>query len=260
MSDLAVESGEPIEEPVAQEGEATEAEVTTEAPAAAEAPTLDPLELQAELEHTRSQYNEVLGILQQFATQTGQPVQQVAQQSGYDISQLTDEYGNLDPQKFAAFQSQRDQAIVTQMQQMFQPLQQQFESQREAAVIAEGEQRLQDIMADDIARNGEFAPDPEANAQAVEMVNTLAAQLFPDLEQRYGSTPQTAELAMTRAAAQVRGLLRSVGGAAVAQTQGTLATLAGAHGEPGAGGAGVEAPVVRLGESSASKFAATGGV
>lgn len=241
MSDLAVEGGEPIEEPVATEGAEPEA---VETPAAPEAPALDPLELQAELENTRAQYNEVLGVLEQLA-QPGQSNQQAAQTAGYDISNLTDEYGNLDPQKFAVFQAQRDQAIVAQMQQMFQPLQQNFESQREAQVIAEGEQRLNDIMADDIARNGAFAADEGANAQAQEIVNTLASQMFPDISAQYGPNPRSAEIAMTRAAEQVRGLLRSVGGSAVAQTQDHLSTLAGAHGEPGAGGTGIEAPVIR---------------
>lgn len=255
MSDLAVEGGEPIEEPAGVE--AAEAETTEAAAPAVEAPALDPLELQAELENTRAQYNEVLGVLEQLA-QPGQSDQQAARQAGYDISDLTDEYGNLDPQKFAAYQGQRDAAIVARMEQMFQPIQQTFSQQQEQAVIAEGEQRLQDIMADDVSRNGDFAPDPEANQQAIELVHTLASQMFPDVARRYGANPQSAEIAMNRASAQVRGLLKSVGGAAVAQTQGNLATLAGAHGEPGSGGAGVEAPVIRLGETSAARFAAGG--
>lgn len=253
MSEFAVEGGDPVEEQVAApEGEATE----VEAPEAAtpESPTLDPLELQAELEHSRAQYGEVLGILEQLAAQNNQPVQQTAAQAGYDISELTDEYGNLDPQKFAAFQNQRDAAIVSRMEAMFQPIQQQFQSAQEAQVIAEGEQRLQDIIADDVAKNGEFVADPEKNAEALELVNTLASAMFPDVAARYGNTPQAAEMTMLRAAAQVRGLLRSAGGAAVSQTQDHLSTLASARGEPGAGGAGVEAPVVRLGESSAAKF------
>lgn len=260
MSDLAVEGGEPVEEPVAApEGEATEVEAPVEAQApAAEAPALDPLELQAELEHVRSQNNELYGLLQQIATQSpdGQFAQQAQQQTGLDVNSLTDEYGNLDPAKFAAYQTQRDQSLIAQIGQMFQPLQQTFAQQQEQAVIAEGEQRLQDIIQSDIAQNGEFASNPEADAQARDLVTTLASQMFPDVAQRYGSTPQAAEIAMTRAAAQVRSLLRSVGGAAVEQTQNQLATLAGAKGEPGAHGAGVEAPVIRIGETSAARFAA----
>lgn len=256
MSDLAVEGGEPIEEPGVEAPE----EATPEA-AAPEVPTLDPLELQAELEHTRGQYNQVLGILEQISQQQNQPVQQTAQQAGYDISSLTDEYGNLDPQKFAAFQAQRDSAIVSQMQQMFQPLQQSFSQQQEAAQVAEGQERLKDIVADDIARNGEFATDAKANEQAQELVMTLASNAYPDFEARYGATPHAAELAMRQAMQTVRGFIGSVGGSAVAQTQDNLATLAGAHGEPGAGGAGVEAPVIRNSEqvgTLAARYAAGG--
>lgn len=257
MSEFAVEGGDPVEEQTAPEGEATEVEAPeAEAPAAPAEPTLDPLELQAELEHLRGQNQELYSILEQFATQTqGQSAEQSAAQAGYDISSLTDEYGNLDPQKFAAYQQQMEQRIVGRMEQMFQPLQQTFEQQREASVIEEGNQRLNDILADDIAKHGEFASDPKADAQARELVNTLASQMFPDIADRYGSNPRAAEIAMTRAAEQVRTLLRSVGGSAVSQTQNRLATLAEQRGEPGAG-SGVEAPVIRIGDTSAARFAA----
>lgn len=259
MSDLAVEGGEPVEEQVAPEGEATEVtEETTAAPEAAEAPSFDPLELQAELEFTRNQNDELTNLLQQFVQQQqGGALAQAAAppQSQLDVNSLVDEYGNFNPQAYAQYQQQQNQELLSQIGQMFQPIQQTFQSQQEQAAIAEGEQRLQDIMADDISRNGEFAADAEADAQARDMVTTLASNMFPDIAQRYGATPQAAEIAMSRAAAQVRGLLSSVGGAAVTQNQNQLATLAGAHGEPGAGGAGVEAPVIRMGEKSAARFA-----
>lgn len=257
MSEFAAEGVEPVEEQVvAPEGEATEVEAPEAATPAAEAPALDPLELQAELEYVRSQNNELYGLLQQIAGQSeqGQFAQNVQQQTGADVSSLVDEYGNFNPQAFAQWQSQRENALVQQIGQMFQPLQQTFEQQREQAVVAEGEQRLQDILADDISRNGEFASDPQADSQARDLVMTLASQMFPDVAQRYGETPQAAEIALTRAATQVRGLLRSASGAAVTQTQNQLATLANAHGEPGAHGAGVEAPVIRKGERSAAIY------
>lgn len=257
MSEFAAEGVEPVEEQVAApEGEATEVQAPETAAPAVEAPALNPLELQAELEYTRSQYNEVLGILQQFADQSqqGQFAQTVQQQTGADVSSLVDEYGNFNPQAFAQWQAQREDALTERIGQMFQPLQQTFAQQQEAAVISEGEQRLQDILADDISRNGEFASESEADAQARDLVMTIASQNFPEVAQRYGATPQAAEIALTRAAAQVRGLLRSASGAAVTQTQNQLATLAGAKGEIGAHGAGVEAPVIRLGERSAAKF------
>lgn len=256
MSEFAVEGGDPTEEQAALSAEGNAEVEAPEAVAPAEAPQLDPLELQAELEHMRSQNEELYSILQQFTQQqSGTTQQQVAQaqQQGVDI---TDEYGNLDPAKFAAYQQDRDSQLLAQVGQMLSPLTQTFEQQREESVINEGMQRLNDILADDISRNGEFATDADADSKAREMVSTIAANLFPELAQRYGNGPRTAEMAMTRAAAEVRGLLRSVGGAAVSQTQNQLATLAGAHGEPGAHGAGVEAPVIRVGDTSAARFAA----
>lgn len=255
MSELADETAV-VEQPeaVAPENAVEENAAEAAAPEAPAAPTLDPLELQAELEHMRSQNAELYSLLEQFSTQ-GQTAQQGAAQQGYDISTLTDEYGNLDPAKFAAFQQQQEERIVSRMQEMFNPIQQTFAQQQEASVIAEGEQRLQDILADDVARNGEFASDPTADAEARELVRTLAENMFSEIADRYGQTPRSAEIAMTRAAERVRGLLKTAGGAAVSQTQNQLATLATAHGEPGAHGAGVEAPVIRRGETSAARFA-----
>ena len=259
MSENFSEGGDAVED-VAAEGAVDEGEATEVAAPVVDEPTVDPLELQAELEHVRTQNQELFGILNQFSQQAepGQFAQDVQQSTGVDVAALTDEYGNFNPNAFAQYQAQRDQQLLGQIGQMFQPIQQTFASQQEASVIAEGEQRLSDILADDVSRNGEFASDPSADAQARELVNTLASQKFPDIAARWGNGPQAAERAMTEAAAEVRGLLRSVGGAAVSQNQNQLATLAGQHGEPGAGGAGVEAPVIRMGDTSASRFA-TGG-
>src|SRR5581483_11722911 len=111
---------------------------------------------------------------------------------------------------------QRDQRIVAAVQQMFSPLASQMQAQQEAETIASGEARLEDILADDIARNGDFvraagnAPEQiaaaqAADAQARQMVRTVADQLFPQIAERYGATPRAAEIAMTKAAEQVRG-------------------------------------------------------
>jgi len=196
--------------------------------------------------------------LEQQQSQAQQPAQQQGQ--GQNVYEgLVDEYGALNVEKFAQLQTARDQALLGQISQMFNPIQESFQSQQEASVIAEGEQRLADILADDVSRNGEFASDPEADARAREFVSERASQLFPELAERYGPSPRTAERAMTRAASEVRGLLQSVGGAAVQQNQNQLANLASANGEIGGTAAGVESPVIRLGETSAARFAAGNG-
>jgi len=196
--------------------------------------------------------------------------QQPQQQQGFDASQLLDEYGNLDPAKFAAWSSQRDQQLVQQVQQMFTPLAQQMQAAQEAEVVASGEARLEDILADDISRNGDFvraagntpelvAQAQAADAQARQMVRTLADQMFPEIASRYGATPRAAEIAMTRAADQVRGLLRTVGSSAQAQQANQLATLAGQNGEVGGTGtAALSRPVVKIGERVTDRYAAAG--
>lgn len=236
--------GQPSDQPVEQQP-------------AAEEPGLDPMELQAELEYMRNelgQYQQMFQALQQ------QPAQQGQAQPGFDPSQLVDEYGNLDAAAFGNFLQQRDEALLQGISQVMQPLSDQFTAQQEEAQIATGEENLDGMLEDDIARHGEFASKPEADAAARRMVRTLADQMFPEIAGRYGATPRAAEMAMTRAAAEVRDLLQSVGGAAVTAETNRLATLAGAAGEPGPGGAGgVVSPGIRVGEKSVDRFFGGGG-
>lgn len=261
--ELGVDSGEPqVEEQQAAQVESPEPVAEPAAPAAPELP-FDPAEMQAELEYARQQNSELYGMLEQFVNQST-PQQQ--QQSGFDFNSITDEFGNLDAQKFAQYQAARDEALVSRIEQQLQAIQAPIMQQQESQVVAEGNQRLQDILADDVARNGEFvraaggseeeiAACAEANTQAKELVTTIASTMFPDLAQRYGPTPNAAAMAMSRAADQVRTLLRSAGVSAVSQNANQLATLANAHGEPGAGRSGTEAPVVKVTAASSAPIA-----
>lgn len=198
------------------------------------APDFDPLEVQAELEYLRNQNAQVIEAFQGFAARgaTQEQMQQV-QQAGIDpslLNPLDDNFGvNL-----LSLMQQRDQQMLGRMEQLAQAMQAPMLAQQEAAVVAEGEERLTDMLADDMARNG----DLPANAQ--KMVRVLAENAFPQFAARYGSGPRSAEMAMAHAAREVRGLLGEVGQQAQTEQTNRMATLAGVRGEPGSGAAGVE--------------------
>lgn len=250
-------------EPVAPEPVAPVAVEATPAPAAID---YDDPRLQDLIQNQASQ------IAQQTLEQMVQrsQMQQPQAQQGFDPSQLLDEYGNVNAAALATLMQQQQQTTLQAVQDMFTPLASQMQAQQEAETIASGEARLEDILADDIARNGDFVRaagnTPELVAQAQEadkaaraLVRTTADQMFPEIAQRYGATPRAAEIAMGRAADQVRSLLRVAGASAQAAQANQLATLAGQHGEPGsAGTSAVSRPVVKFGERVTDRYAAGG--
>lgn len=250
-------------EPVAPEPVAPVAVEATPAPAAID---YDDPRLQDLIQNQASQ------IAQQTLEQMVQrsQMQQPQAQQGFDPSQLLDEYGNVNAAALATLMQQQQQTTLQAVQEMFTPLASQMQAQQEAETIASGEARLEDILADDIARNGDFVRaagnTPELVAQAQEadkaaraLVRTTADQMFPEIAQRYGATPRAAEIAMGRAADQVRSLLRVAGASAQAAQANQLATLAGQHGEPGsAGTSAVSRPVVKFGERVTDRYAAGG--
>lgn len=250
-------------EPVAPEPVAPVAVEATPAPAAID---YDDPRLQDLIQNQASQ------IAQQTLEQMVQrsQMQQPQAQQGFDPSQLLDEYGNVNPAALATLMQQQQQTTLQAVQEMFTPLASQMQAQQEAETIASGEARLEDILADDIARNGDFVRaagnTPEQVAQAQEadkaaraLVRTTADQMFPEIAQRHGATPRAAEIAMGRAADQVRSLLRVAGQSAQAAQANQLATLAGQHGEPGsAGTSAVSRPVVKFGERVTDRYAAAG--
>lgn len=197
---------------------------------------------------------------------------QQAPQPGFDPAQMVDEYGNFDPRALPTLMQTRDERLLAQVRDMFTPLASQMQAAQEAETVAQGEARLEDMLADDIARNGDFvraagnsdeqiAAAQKADADARQLVRTVADQMFPEIAQRYGATPRAAEIAMTRAADQVRSLLRAAGQSGVAAHTNQMATLAGQTGEaggPGAGAAAVSRPVVKFGERVTDRYAAAG--
>lgn len=251
MSELASEQtavepaaeSAPAPEPVAADqlaegaaaGEATDAglEAAPE-PQAPAAPELDPLEVQARLDYVQSQYDELLGAL---GTLTGDPAAAGQQQGQPQLQELAanlvDEFGAVNPQALLQVLGMSQQGLLQAIDQRFQQFSAPLEAQREAEQTARGEERLKDVLADDIARNGEFASSPEADAAARERVRQRASDIFEELAPVYGETSRVAEMAMLRAAQQERDYLRAVRGEAASEAVNRLSTLAGAPGEPG---------------------------
>ncbi len=228
----------PSPEPVSSTAPGGEGEAAPSAAATAAAPTWtpdDPAFRDAVAQEAEAliqgRFGGLMQLEQQLAQLGGQP--EPSQTPGLP------EFDPLDPDSVTAWQDAREQRLLAQIDQRLQMLGQPLMEQQAQQAQQEGEQRLQDIIGDDVARNGEFASDPDADRQARDLVRVLAEQQFPTLAERYGQTPRAAEMAISQAAQQVRGLLRTVGQAEVTRHQHHTATLAGAVAEPGAGGAAV---------------------
>lgn len=149
--------------------------------------------------------------------------------------------GPLDPfsDSFAGDLDARFTAIQQMLEQGLERLAAPLQAREQQETIVQGEERLKDILADDIARNGEFSSKPEVDAQARALVRTIADQVFPAIAERFGATPRAAEMAMTHAASSVRDLLAAERSAGAEAETNRLSTLAGLNGEPGVGPTGL---------------------
>jgi hypothetical protein len=103
--------------------------------------------------------------------------------------------GSLD----ARFQS-LEQKMEGWLQQLAQPLM----ADQQAKAVAEGEQRLQDVLADDIGRHGEFSSKPEVDREARHLVRTLADHIYDGLAGRFGGHDQSSAPASARACPRPR--------------------------------------------------------
>jgi hypothetical protein len=144
----------------------------------------------------------------------------------------------------ARFQS-LEQKMEGWLQQLAQPLM----ADQQAKAVAEGEQRLQDVLADDIGRHGEFSSKPEVDREARHLVRTLADHIYDGLAGRFGGHdqvirtgvgPRLSEAAMTQSAGLIRNLLAAERSAGAAIETNRLATLASAPGAEPAFAAGVQ--------------------
>lgn len=135
----------------------------------------------------------------------------------------------------------QNQQMLAQVQQLIGQVAQPLQAQMEQQTTAEGNQRLQDMIADDVARNGDFPRAPgETESKAQSLVQPLAEALFPAIAARYGSGHRAAEVAIQQASSTLRAIVAEAGAAAVAAHQNQLGTLAGARTEPGGGAGGAQ--------------------
>jgi hypothetical protein len=177
-----------------------------------------------------------LGPLEQLLQQAFAGDQNAQQQ----VDQIT---GDLNPwdDNFASSLDQRFQSLEQKIGGMIDQVTAPLQAREQQEIVQEGEQRLQDIMADDIARHGDFPVDPETGKSAAkELVRPLADILFPEIAARYGNNPRAAEIAISKASGLLRAVGAEYGKAALAEHVNRNAKLAGVQGEPGIGAVGVE--------------------
>lgn len=149
----------------------------------------------------------------------------------------------LDPfsEDFGAAFDQRLEQLGSRLEGLIGQVAQPLHEQREQATVAEGNQRLQDMIADDVSRNGDFPRAPgETESKAQSLVQPLAEAMFPQIAARYGNGPRAAEAAIQQASQTIRGIIAEAKAAGVAEHTNQLGTLAGARGEPGPGAAGAQ--------------------
>lgn len=214
-------------------------------------PGIDPVELANRYEALQYRQQQLEQFLGQLAGVDPQQAQQYGiptpGQPSYELDPFSDEFGQQ--------MQQRDQHLLAQIQQMIQPiagsfqqLQQQAAMQAQAESDAVGEQSLQDMLAGDIARNGEFHPVPEVDREIRDEVRQRADRLYMEMASGYGGHDfvlqagigrRLAEQAMTQAAQQTRDKYRRITSTAVQTEDNRRATLYGVPNEPGSGAAGV---------------------
>jgi hypothetical protein len=152
-----------------------------------------------------------------YFTQLAQP------QSPFQQQEQGPEQIQLDPLD-DQFQSQLDQYI----DQKFSGYAEYVQAQQ----YREGSARAEDILADEIAKNGDYL-----FAESKDKARALANNYIGEMNQQYpGNQTQAAEAALNKAAADVRAWEASVKEAAIEQYKNELAGLSGARRDIPAGG------------------------
>jgi hypothetical protein len=227
--------------PVAEEptapvtaGDAPDAPTAPEAPAAAPA-TFTMEQLEAELEARMAPIAEYMPILEMLQAAANDPSAFGDQPDNGDITvgldPLDENFGAQLEQRLAA----RDEKLLGAMQQMLQPITGKFEQD----ALSEGDERAMDIIADDIAQNGEVTDESK------KLARQISELFFPEFAARYGNrgpgASRAADAALRKATSTVRQIEQAAGARAVEQYKNQLQTLGNAPTEPGAPAAAVVA-------------------
>lgn len=154
-----------------------------------------------------------------------------------DLNELLNPLNDGFGQNIGQFLQQRDEYLLSQVKEMFQPFQSRFQNE----TVQEGMQRVADIIDDDFSRNGaielgEGAPDPK------KVIQEIAPLYLGEMESRYGQgSPRAAEQALAKATGMVRSIVTAAEKRGAAQNANQLATLSSANREPGTGGGAIRA-------------------
>lgn len=188
-------------------------------------------------------YEQRFGPLQQLLEQSfaGDPA--AAQQGQQQQQQLLppDPFSDNYQQELAAYNQARDEQMYARFEEMLGQVAQPLNARIQSETVAEGQQRLQDMIADDVARNGDFPRAPgQTESQAQKLIMPLAEALFPQIAERYGVGTRGAEMAIQQASSTVRAIIAEAGAAAVEAHKNQNATLLAVQGEPGTAVAGAQ--------------------
>lgn len=227
-----------LEEPAVIDPANVPADPAPETAPVAAAPPYDPTEDPRVVDFVNTQAARIAEERFQHLVEEAQRGAQ--QQPALTTDGLVDEYGNINPAALAEFLAQRDERLFGQIDQRFQQIAQPLEARAQAETIQEGEQRIQDMIADDVSRNGDFPVDPDTGkSPAKELIRPLADLLFNDVAATYGATPRAAEIAVSKAATLVREIVDLGRKTGVTEHINRNAELAGANRQPGAGAVGL---------------------
>lgn len=145
-----------------------------------------------------------------------------------------DPYSDTFGQDLASLLEHNRQQTMNEMRTLVQPVTESLTASQMAAQQAEGDQRVADIIADDIARNGDLGTTAQS------LIRPLASIRYDELIGRgHPHGPRTGELAVQSAATTVRQSVAEERTAAATAETNRISTLGGVLGQPAAGAAGV---------------------
>lgn len=144
-----------------------------------------------------------------------------------------DQFSENYAQEFAAYMAWRDEQLFSRIDQTIRPVTESLSATQQAAKDAEGNQRVQDMIADDISRNGDLGETARS------LIRPLAEARYGDYAARYGEGRRAAEAAIQSAAATIRqSVLEERTAAATAETN-RINLLGGLRDTPASGATGI---------------------
>ncbi|HXJ66814.1 MAG TPA: hypothetical protein VNN79_23905 [Actinomycetota bacterium] len=240
--ETAVEGGGEGGAPAEAVAEAPEAEATTpveEAAAPEEARTYSQDEFDQAVRQVAfdaaEEANAMLEArLARFNGNTPIPGATPGPMSGHPGLPAIPELDPFDPDSVNAYNEAREAHMLARFEQMLDqkvgPVTQTFEQQQHAETLARGEEALRDIVSDAVSAGEDITEESKGIAE------TLATSLFPVFAERYGpDSPRAAEAAIYHAVDTLRQIEKAAEARGAAKQANSLATLAGANGEPAAG-------------------------